>query len=152
MRRLVLVSLMCVSVLALSAGSAGAATPSLKKQFAPLNLRIKGIGNDIGTSLQAAGKQTDLALAKQFAGLAQRTAGATIAVTKLKGASGTNLTLQRTLALALAKGATDLAAIATAAEAHNVAKAKAATTALIKDSAPIKSSRAAFAKAVGVPA
>jgi hypothetical protein len=152
MRRLVLVGLMCASALALSSASAAAATPSLKKQFAPLNLRIKGICNDIGTSLQSAGTQTGLNPAKEFAGLAQRTAGATIAVTKLKGASGTKLTLQRTLALALARGATDLAAIATAAEAHNVAKARAARTALIKDSASIKSSRAALAKALGVRA
>jgi hypothetical protein len=152
MRRLLRVVVICTSVLVLGAGSAGAATPPLKAQFAPLNLRIKKIGNDIGTSITSADKQTDLQLAKAFAGLAQRTAGVTISVTKLKGASGATLNLQRQLALALAKGATDLAAIATAAEAHSAPRAKAATITLIKDSKPIVAARTALAKALGVPA
>jgi hypothetical protein len=153
MRRLALVVFVCVSALALGAAPSSAAKPPpLKRAFAPLNLQIKNIGNDIGRTLNAAGDETDVQLAKQFAGLARRAAAATTAVGKLKGAKGTRLILQRNLQLALAQGAIDLADVSTAASAHSVSKAKAATLALIKDSAPITKARTAFAKALGIRA
>jgi hypothetical protein len=56
------------------------------------------------------------------------------------------------LQLALANGAIDLARIAASASAHDAAKAKAATLALIKDSKPITVARTKLAKALGIPA
>jgi hypothetical protein len=145
---------LAVSVVALvaSAPPAGAATPSLKVQFAPVNLQIKKIGRDIGTSITGANKQTDVELARAFAGLAQRAAASAGKVGKLKGATGANAIAQRQLQLALATGAIDLARIATAAAAHSAKDAKAATIALIKDSPPITVARTKLAKALGVPA
>jgi hypothetical protein len=134
------------------AAPAGAATPSLKAQFAPVNLQIKKIGRDIGTSITGANKQTDVQLAKAFAALAQRAAASAGKVGKLEGATGANAITQRTLQLALARGAIDLARIATAAAAHSAKDAKAATIALIKDSPPITAARTKLAKALGVPA
>jgi hypothetical protein len=145
---------MCVSIAALivSAAPAGAAAPSLKAQFAPLNLQIKKIGTDIGTSIKGAENATDVQLAKSFAGLAQRAAASSGNVGKLKGATGAKAAMQRTLQLALAKGAIDLARIATAAATHNAAHAKAATIQLIKDSPGVSSARTTLAKALGIPA
>jgi hypothetical protein len=151
MRRLALTVFVCVSLLAVGAAPSPAAKPPpLKQAFAPLNLQIKNIGVDIGKALKAAGNETDLQLAKQFAGLADRAAAATTKVGKLKGAKGTNLNTQRQLQLALAQGAIDLANISTAASAHSASKAKAATLALIKDSAPITAARTRLAKALGI--
>ena len=140
-RRRLLVVFVSMLALAATAAPAGAATPSLKAQFAPVNPQIKKIGADIGTAINGADKATDVQLAKAFAGLAQRAAASAGKVGKLKGATGANAITQRQLQLALAKGAIDLARIATAAAAHNANAAKAATIALIKDSKPITAAR-----------
>jgi hypothetical protein len=151
-RRRLLAVLVGMCAFALSAAPAGAATPSLKAQFAPLNAQIKKIGVDIGTSITGAENSTDVKLAKAFSGLAQRAAASSGKVGKIKGATGARLITLRQLQLALAKGAIDLARIATAAAQHNAANAKAATLALIKDSPPITAARTKLAKSLGVPA
>ena len=56
----------------------------------------------------------------------------------------------RTLQLALAKGAIDLARIATALTTHNPANARAATRSLIKDSPPIAAARTKLAASLGI--
>jgi hypothetical protein len=148
-RRLLVV---CMSALALgaSAAPAGAATPSLKAQFAPVNLQIKHIGTDIATAVNGAKNKTDAQIVKEFSGLAQRTSAASAKVSKLSGATGTDALTQRQLQLALANAALDLARIATSAASHNVKKAAAATTKPFKDSAPIRTSRAKLATSLGI--
>jgi hypothetical protein len=150
-RRGFLVVFVSLAALVASAAPAGAATPSLKAQFAPVNTQIKKIGVDLGASLTGASKSTDLALAKQMTGLAQRAAAASAKVGKLKGATGTTLITVRQLQLALAKGAIDLARIATALTTHNAENAKTATQQLIKDSPPITHARTKLAKSLGIP-
>jgi hypothetical protein len=150
--RRLLVVLVSMLALAVTAAPAGAATPSLKAQFAPLNTQIKKIGSDIGTSINGAPKATDVQLARSFAGLAQRAAASAGKVGNLRGATGANQVTQRRLQLALAKGAIDLARISAAAAAHNANAAKAATIALVKDSKPILQARTKLARALGVPA
>jgi hypothetical protein len=149
--RRVLVVFVSMLALAATAAPAGAATPSLKAQFGPVNTQIKKIGTDIGTAINGAAKATDVQLAKSFAGLAQRAAASAGKVGKLEGATGANQITQRELQLALAKGAIDLAHISTAAGAHNANAARAATIALVKDSKPIVQARTKLAKALGVP-
>jgi hypothetical protein len=149
--RRVLVVLVSMLALAATAAPAGAATPPLKAQFAPLNTQIKKIGTDIGTAINGAANATDVQLAKSFAGLAQRAAASAGKVGKLKGATGANQITQRQLQLALAKGAIDLSRISTAAGAHNAKAATAATLALVKDSKPIVLARTKLARALGVP-
>jgi len=148
-RRLVAVFVSMFALVA-TAAPAGAATPSLKAQFAPLNAQIKKIGVDIGSAINGAANATDVQLAKSFSGLAQRAAGSANSVGKLKGATGQNAITQRQLQLGLAKGSLDLARIAVAAAAHNAKDAEAATKALIKDSPPITAARTKLAKALGV--
>jgi hypothetical protein len=152
MRRLVLVAVMCLGVVALASAPADAKAPPLKAAYAPLNVQIVKIGADIKTAISAADNENDAQLAKQFQGLAIRTTAASIKVGKLKGATGATLTIQRNLQLALAKGASDLASIYAAAVLHSAPKAKAATIKLFKDAAPITSFRIALAKAVGLKA
>jgi hypothetical protein len=151
-RRRLLVVFVSMFALVASAAPAGAATPSLKAQFVPLNAQIKKIGVDIGTSINAASNSTDVQLAKSFAALAQRAAASAGNVGTLKGATGANAITQRQLQLALAKGAIDLARIAVAAGAHDATKARAATLALVKDSKPITAARTKLAKALGISA
>ena len=149
--RLLVLAVSMVALVA-SAAPAGAAAPSLKAQFAPVNLQIKAIGRDIGTSITGADTRTDVQLAKAFAGLAQRAAASAGKVGKLEGATGANAITQRRLQLALAQGAIDLARISTAAATHSAKDAKAATRALIRDSPPITAARTKLAKALGIPA
>ena len=125
-----LVALVSAFALLASAAPAGAATPSLQAQFAPVNAQIKKIGVDIGTALNGASKSTDLQLAKSMTGLAQRAAASSAKVGKLKGATGATLVTVRQLQLDLAKGAIDLARIATALTTHNAVNARAATKSL----------------------
>jgi hypothetical protein len=148
-RRLVVV-LVTVLALVAPAGQAGAATPSLKAQYAPLNTQIKRIGTDVGMAVTGASNVTDVELAKTFRGLARRTAESAGAVGKLKGARGVNAITQRQLQLALATAAIDLTRISTAAAAHNAKDAKAATVALVKHSPPITTARTRLAKALGI--
>jgi hypothetical protein len=150
--RRLLVVLVSMLALAATTAPAGAAAPSLKAQFAPLNTQIKKIGTDIGTSINGAAKATDVRLAKSFAGLAQRAAASAGKVGNLQGATGANQITQRQLQLALAEGAIDLARISAAAAAHNANAAKAATRALVKDSKPIAAARTKLARSLGVPA
>jgi predicted PurR-regulated permease PerM len=149
-RRRLLVVVASMVALVATAAPAGAAAPPLKAQFAPLNAQIKNIGNDIGTAINGANNATDVQLAKQFSGLAQRAAASAGNVGKLKGAKGANAITQRELQLALAQGAIDLARIAVAAGAHNAKSATAATLALIKDSPPITAARTKLARALGI--
>jgi hypothetical protein len=149
-RRRFLAVLVGTCALALSAAPAGAATPSLKAQFAPVNAQITKIGVDIGTSITGADTSTDVQLAKALSGLARRTAASSADVGKIKGATGARLIMIRQLQLALAKGAIDLARIATAAAQHNAANAKAATLALIRDSPPITAARTKLARSLGI--
>jgi hypothetical protein len=144
----------CMSVLALGASSApaGAATPSLKAQFAPVNLQIKRIGGDIATAVNGVKSTTNAQIVKEFSGLAQRTAAASAKVSKLEGATGGDAVTQRRLQLALANGALDLARIATYSASRKHAKVTAATAALVKDSVPIRTSRAKLAKSLGLTA
>ena len=152
MRRLVPVAFLCASVLALAAAPADAAAPPLNRSFAPLNAQIVRIGTDIATAVKQASNETDAQLAKQFSGLAMRTSAASIKVAKLQGATGSMATTQRTLQLSLAKVASDLAGIYRAAVVHSAPKAKTATIALYRDAAPVKNSRIAFARALGIKA
>jgi hypothetical protein len=141
-----------MSVLALgaSAAPAGAATPSLKAQFAPVNLQIKHIGTDVGTALNGAKNKTDVQIVKEFSGLAQRTSAASAKVSKLSGATGTDAVTQRQLQLALANAALDLARIATYSASKKYKKVTAATVKLVRDSVPIRTSRAKLATSLGI--
>lgn len=98
---------------------------------------ISAIGQDIGTTVSAAGEQTDAELQRQFAALADRTGKAADDVDAL---DPPNDEIQKTvddLSSALTKGQQDLENIASAAEASDADAARAATQQLVKDSPAI---------------
>jgi hypothetical protein len=134
----------------LAALPAGAATPSLKRQYAPLNTRIQAIGEDAGAALSASSAWTYARRTAQFSSLARRTTAVSRAVAAMRGSHGTFLARQRKLARALAKGAADLAAIAAADRRHSAARESAASRALVRDSPAINALRGSLSKALGL--
>jgi hypothetical protein len=134
----------------LAAQPAAAATPSLKRQYAPLNNRIQAIGEDAGAALSASSAWTYAKREATFSSLAQRTTAVSRAVAAMRGAHGTFLVRQRTLAKALEKGAADLAAIAAADRQHSAARESAASSALVRDSPAINSLRGSLSKPLGL--
>ena len=101
------------------------------------------IGDDLGSAIQAADKQTDAELATQFTDLASR---ARAVVADLNGLKPPDEARAKVNALvsALGTGAQDLDAIATAARANDADSARSATVTLVKDSPAIKSAREAL--------
>ena len=73
MRRLVLIALVGLVAALAATAQAGAAAPSLKTQFSPLNERIQAIGEDAGAGLSAQSAWTYARRTTYFASLAQRT-------------------------------------------------------------------------------
>jgi hypothetical protein len=141
---------MSACLLVVGAGPAAAAAAPPKRAFVPLNTTVKHVTVDTNRALLSLSKETDLQAAGSFAVLARRMAAVTIAVNKLKGSRGATLTAQRNLVLALATAATDLANVSSASRAHNTARTRTATLALIRDLAPVKAARIRFAKALGI--
>jgi hypothetical protein len=152
MRRLVLLGLAALVAGAVLASPAGAATPTLKRQFSPVNARIQQIGEDAGAGLSARSAWTYARRTSYFAGLARRTIAASQAVGKLSGAKGPMLVRQRRLQLALAQGAIDLSALSSAARLHSATKEAAAAQALVRDSRPIDRLRSALSRSLGLGA
>jgi hypothetical protein len=148
-RRSIATALAAVALTGLTA-SAGAATPALKKQFAPANTRIQQLGKDAAAATSRSRGWTWARRQKEWSALAKQTIAVEQTVGKLKGAKGILLVQQRNLQLALAKGAIDLSALATAARLHSKVKQSAAQKALVHDSPAITTARSALAKALGL--
>jgi hypothetical protein len=146
LRRVVGALLLC----AICAMPAGAATPSLKQQYAPLNNRIQAIGEDAGAALSASSAWTYAVRTAQFSSLGRRTTAVSRAVAAIRGSHGRFLVRQRKLARALAKGAADLNAIAAADRQHSDARETAASNALVRDSPSINALRGSLAKTLGL--
>jgi len=109
--------------------------------YAPIRAEIVAIGRDLGSAVATAGSATDAELADRFSALAVR---AEAAVTRLEGL---NVPARVDTALddlreALADGAEDLRAVATAAREHDAQAAREATQRLVGDSAGIRQARA----------
>jgi hypothetical protein len=152
-RRIAGAVLICVMLAAQPAGAATPSlkpTPSLKRQYAPLNNRIQTIGEDAGAALSASSAWTYAKREAQFSSLAHRTTAVSQAVAAMRGAHGTFLVRQRKLAKALAKGAADLAAIAAADRQHSAAKETAASSDLVRDSPAINDLRSSLSKPLGL--
>jgi hypothetical protein len=101
------------------------------------------IGNDIGTSIQGADKQTDAELAATFTDLASRARAVVADLNALKPPADDKAKVNA-LVGALGTGAQDLDAIATAARANDASSARAATVTLVKDSPAIKAAKEAL--------
>lgn len=106
------------------------------------------IGEDLGTAIQGADKETDAALAATFTSLATR---ARSVVADLNALDTPQESRAEVTALvgALTTGAQDIDAIATAARAHDASSARSATETLVRDSPAIKAAREALEAEIG---
>jgi hypothetical protein len=107
------------------------------------------IGDDLGTAIQDASKQTDAALAAQFTSLASRARGVVGDLNALETPQASRAEVTA-LVGALTTGAQDLDAIATAARAHDASSARSATQTLVQDSPAIKTAKDALETEIGV--
>lgn len=108
--------------------------------YTPIDTEIRTIGEDIGTTVTDAPRQTDDALAEQFADLAERAEAAVGRLEALEVPADLDTALDN-LREALQVGADDLRDIAEAARAHDPQAAKEATQRLVSDSAGIREGR-----------
>lgn len=115
--------------------------------YAPIRAEVLAIGNDIGTTVQGADRQTDDALATQFGDLAERTEAAVARLEALDVPADLDTALGE-LSDALQSGADDLRAIAEAARAHEPQAAREAVQRLYSDSQGIREARAAVDRAL----
>ena len=107
------------------------------------------IGNDLGTAIQGASKESDAALAATFTSLAGRARDVVADLNALETPQASRAELTA-LVGALTTGAQDLDAIATAARAHDASSARSATQTLVQDSPAIKSAKEALEAEIGV--
>jgi hypothetical protein len=101
------------------------------------------IGDDLGTAIQGADKETDAALAATFTSLASRARNVVADLNALETPQESRAEVTA-LVGALTTGAQDLDAIATAARAHDASWARSATETLVRDSPAIKAAKDAL--------
>ncbi len=104
---------------------------------------MSAIGEDLGTTIEGAEKETDSALAAAFARLADRSREAVADLEALKPPADTRREVDGLVA-ALGTGARDLDAIAVAARGNNAQAAASATATLVNDSPAISSANNAL--------
>jgi len=125
------------------------AEAAFKKGAKAATTETTKIGDDLGTAIQGADKQTDAALAAEFTSLASRARGVVGDLNALETPQASRAEVTA-LVGALTTGAQDLDAIATAARAHDASSARSATTTLVQDSPAIKTAKEALEAEVGV--
>lgn len=147
-----LTAILAALVLAACGGSSGGDAPTtadFRTEYAPISAVIRGIGDDIGVAVTNAKSKTDAQLQAQFGELAKRTGTAADALAETQPPDDAAIQQARTeLITGVRQGASDLAAISTAASLSDAAAAKAATIKLIKHSAAVKTPRLKLDKLV----
>jgi hypothetical protein len=136
-----------------SSGATSGSGPSLsgfKTGFTIAKVQFRRLGSDLGTAVEKAGAKTDVQLAAEFDKLSARAKGQAAALRKLDPPAKFKSELSH-LSTSLDSVATDLGGIASAANAHDATKAKAATTTLITDAAKVKTADNALTAQLGLP-
>jgi hypothetical protein len=131
-----------LTLAACGSNSGGKADPAktFKTSYRAESVKLKAIGDELGTSIGAASSMTDAQVAQTFGGLAKR---AHMAADSLKNLVPTDAAKPAltTLENAVEKAAGDLDTITAAARTQNPDAAKTAAAALVADSEPIAASR-----------
>ena len=147
-----LTAILAALALAACGGSSGGDAPTtadFRTEYAPISAVIRGIGDDIGVAVTNAKSKTDAQLQAQFGELAKRTGTAADALAETQPPDDAAIKQARTeLITGVRQGASDLAAISTAASLSDAAAAKAATIKLTKHSAAVKTPRLKLDKLV----
>jgi len=154
MRRLALALvavLVAASVLSACGSSSTSTGPSIsdyQKSFAPIDQRIKDVGNSVGDAVVNAKSKSNTELANEFAGLSAQAKSVAASLTALDVPDSLK-TQQAALASALGDASRSLQSISAAASAGNAKAAAAATLKLgAVDSAKIKKAREAIEKQI----
>ena len=126
-----------------AAKATAAAAAAFKTGATQATAETTKIGNDLGTAIQGAKKETDASLAATFTSLANR---ARAVVSDLNALDTPQESRAEVTALvgALSTGAQDLDAIATAARGNDASSARSATETLVRDSPAIKAAKDAL--------
>jgi len=124
------------------------AEAAFKKGATAATAETTKIGEDLGTAIQGASRQTDAALAATFTSLAGRARGVVSDLNALETPQETRAEVTA-LVGALTTGAQDLDAIATAARANDASSARSATETLVRDSPAIKAAKDALDAELG---
>lgn len=136
-----------------SSGATSGGPPSLsgfKAGFTTAKVQFRRLGSDLGTAVEKAGAKTDVQLAAEFDKLSARAKGQASALRKLDPPAKFKPELSQ-LSSGLDSIAADLGRIAGAANAHDAAKARAATTTLVTDAAKVKAADNAVTAKLGLP-
>lgn len=128
---------------AAAAKAKAAAATAFKTGAKAATTETTKIGDDLGTAIQGADKQTDAALAATFTSLAGRARGVVSDLNALQTPQESRAEVTA-LVGALSTGAQDLDAIATAARGSDASSARSATETLVKDSPAIKAAKDAL--------
>jgi hypothetical protein len=123
---------------------------SFKAGFTAAKAQFRQLGSDLGTAVEKAATKTDVQLAVQFDKLSAQAKAQAAALRKLDPPAKFKSELSH-LSTSLDSVATDLGGIASAANAHDATKAKAATTTLITDAAKVKTADNALTAQLGLP-
>lgn len=132
-------ALLTAAALALGAcgGDDGDSTQEFVDASNKVTAEVSALGQDIGTTVTAAGEQTDAALQTQFSELATRAGDAVEGLDALEAPDDEVGGTVDALSTALTKGQKDLENIATAAGSSDAEGARTATQALVADSPAI---------------
>jgi len=132
-----------------SSSSDAPTTADFRTEYAPISAVIRGIGDDIGAAVNSAKGKTDAQLQAQFGDLAKRTGTAADALAGTHPPDDAAIEQARDqLISGVRQGASDLAAISSAASLSDAKAAKAATIKLIQHSANVKTPRLKLDKLV----
>ena len=110
--------------------------------YAPIRAELVAIGRDLGSAVANAARTTDAKLADRFSALTVRAEAAAARLEALTAPARLDTALDR-LRTALADGARDLRAVATAVRSDDAQAAREAAQRLVGDSAGIRQARAA---------
>ena len=147
-----LTAILAALALAACGGSSGSDAPTtadFRTEYAPISAVIRGIGDDIGVAVTNAKSKTDAQLQSQFGALAKRTGTAADALEATHPPDDAAIKQARTQLIAgVRQGASDLAAISSAASLSDAAAAKAATIKLLQHSTNVKTPRLKLDKLV----
>ena len=144
----ILAALLALSLLAGCGGDSGPSKSDYDKDFKPINAEFLALGREVGTTVQTAKGQTDVALAQKFGEQAAQVGSLKARLDELDPPDDYKSDHDK-LSAAMGVLRADLQQISTAAADHDAATAKAATQKLLVDSEQVRGPRRALAAKTG---
>ena len=134
----------------ITACGSGPSLSDYKKGFQTDKAQFTQLGSALSTTLQQAGRSSDVVLAGQFSSLASRASQQAAQLRKLKPPSKYKSQNDQ-LASGFDTVAADMRSLAIAVGAHNATTARAGTRKLLQDAASLKSVDRSLTSSLGLP-